>query len=167
MESSAGYNIALFIRYLHVLSGIFWIGLLYFFNVVNVQTMKALDGATKGKLVPILMPRALAWFRWAALATFIFGVLLLFSPSVYASPSQWDWKIQTGVTLATIMFLNVWGIIWRCQKKVIAMTAAAAASGTAPPPEMAKLARTAYLASRTNFWLSFPMLWFMIWAAHS
>jgi len=167
MESTAGYNIALFIRYLHVLSGIFWIGLLYFFNVVNVQTMKQLDGATKGKLVPILMPRALAWFRYAALATFVFGLALLFSPAVYASPRMWDWKILTGVTLATIMFLNVWGLIWPNQKRIIAMTAAAAASGTPAPPEMAKLARVAYLASRTNFWLSFPMLWFMIWAAHS
>ena len=167
MDPMTGNTIATFVRFLHVLSGIFWIGLLYFFNVVNVPTMKALDAATKGKVVPILMPRALAWFRYAALATFLFGVALLFSPSVYGSPAQWDWKIMTGVGLATIMFLNVWGIIWRCQKKVIAMTAAAAASGTAPPPEMAKLARTAYLASRTNFWLSFPMLWFMIWAAHS
>ena len=167
MDPNTGNTIAIFVRFLHVLSGIFWIGLLYFFNVVNVQTMKALDGATKGKLVPILMPRALAWFRYAALATVIFGVALLFTPTLYASPRQWDWKILTGVTLATIMFLNVWGLIWPNQKRVIAMTAAAAASGTAAPPEMAKHARIAYLASRTNFWLSFPMLWFMIWAAHS
>ena len=167
METTGAYNLALFVRFLHVLSGIFWIGLLYFFNVVNVPTMKALDAATKGKVVPILMPRALAWFRYAALATFVFGVVLLFSAPVYASPSQWDWKILTGVGLATIMFINVWGLIWPNQKRVIAMTAAAAASGTAAPPEMAKHARIAYLASRTNFWLSFPMLLFMIWAAHS
>jgi uncharacterized membrane protein len=113
------------------------------------------------------MPRALAWFRYAALATFVFGVGLLFSPSLYPSPGNWDWKILTGVGLATIMFLNVWGLIWPNQKRVIAMTKAAAESGTPPPPEMAKRARVAYLASRTNFWLSFPMLWFMIWAAHS
>jgi len=167
MESTGAYHIALFVRYLHVLSGIFWIGLLYFFNVVNVQTMKALDGPTKGILVPILMPRALAWFRYAALATFVFGVALLFMKPVYASPSQWDWKVLTAVTLATIMFLNVWGLIWPNQKRVIAMTKAAVASGTPAPPEMARRARIAFLASRTNFWLSFPMLWFMIWAAHS
>jgi uncharacterized membrane protein len=167
VDPTTGNTIAIFVRFLHVLSGIFWIGLLYFFNVVNVQTMKQLDGATKGKLVPILMPRALAWFRYSALATFVFGLGLQFSPSLYASPAQWDWKILTGVTLATIMLLNVWGLIWPNQKRVIAMTAAAAASGTAAPPEMAKHARIAYLASRTNFWLSFPMLWFMVWAAHS
>ncbi len=167
METTGMYHIAVFVRFLHVLSGIFWIGLLYFFNVVNVPTMKALDAATKGKLVPILMPRALAWFRYAALATLVFGLYLLFAPQVYPSPAAWDWKIMTGVGLATIMFLNVWGLIWPNQKKVIAMTAASAASGTAPPPEMAKHARVAYLASRTNFWLSFPMLFFMIWAAHT
>ena len=167
MEPTGAYHLALFVRYLHVLSGIFWIGLLYFFNVVNVPTMKALDAATKGKVVPILMPRALAWFRYAALATLVFGVYLLFAPPVYASPRQWDWKILTGVVLALIMFVNVWGLIWPNQKKVIAMTAAAASSGTAAPPEMAKYARVAYLASRTHFWLSFPMLFFMIWAAHT
>jgi uncharacterized membrane protein len=167
MESTGAYHLAVFVRFLHVLSGIFWIGLLYFFNVVNVPTMKALDAATKGKVVPVLMPRALAWFRWSALATFIFGLALLFNPVVYASPGMWDWKILVGVGLATIMFLNVWGLIWPNQKRVIAMTAASAASGNAPPPEMAKHARVAYLASRTNFWLSFPMLFFMIWAAHT
>ena len=167
MESTGAYHFALFVRFLHVLSGIFWIGLLYFFNVVNVPTMKALDAATKGKIVPVLMPRALAWFRYAALATVVFGLYLLFAPVVYASPRMWDWKILTGAGLGIIMFLNVWGLIWPNQKKVIAMTAAAAAAGTATPPEMAKHARVAYLASRTNFWLSFPMLFFMIWAAHT
>lgn len=167
METTGAYHITVFVRFLHVLSGIFWIGLLYFFNVVNVPTMKALDGPTKGKVVPILMPRALAWFRYSATATFIFGVILLFSKPIYASPRQWDWPILSGVTLATIMFFNVHALIWPNQKKVIAMTAAAAAAGTAPPPEMAKFARVAFLASRTNFWLSFPMLFFMIWAAHT
>lgn len=167
MESTGMHHLDLFVRFLHVLSGIFWIGLLYFFNVVNVPTMKALDAATKGRVVPVLLPRALAWFRYAALATLVFGVYLLFAPTVYASPAQWDWKILTGGGLATIMFINVWALIWPNQKKVIAMTAASAASGTAPPPEMAKHARVAYLASRTNFWLSFPMLYFMIMAAHT
>jgi uncharacterized membrane protein len=167
MDQTGMYNLAVFVRFLHVLSGIFWIGLLYFFNVVNVPTMKALDAATKGKVVPVLMPKALAWFRYSALATVVFGLALLFTPSLYASPALWDWKILTGVTLAVIMFLNVWGLIWPNQKRVIAMTAASAASGNPPPPEMAKRARVAYLASRTNFWLSFPMLFFMIWAAHT
>jgi uncharacterized membrane protein len=162
------YHLDLFVRFLHVLSGIFWIGLLYFFNVVNVPTMKALDAATKGKVVPVLMPRALAWFRFAALATFLFGVYLLFAPSVYpGGASSWDWKILGGVGLGTIMFLNVWGLIWPNQKRVIRMTAASAESGNPPPPEMAKHARIAYLASRTNFWLSFPMLLLMIFAAHT
>ena len=167
MDQTGAYHLAVFVRFLHILSGIFWIGLLYFFNVVNVPTMKALDAATKGKVVPVLMPRALAWFRYAAVATLVFGLLLLFMPVVYPSPAAWDWKILVGVGLAVIMFINVHALIWPNQKKVIAMTAASAASGNAPPPEMAKHARVAYLASRTNFWLSFPMLFFMIWASHT
>ncbi len=167
MDQNGMYHLAVFVRFLHVLSGIFWIGLLYFFNVVNVPTMKALDAATKGKVVPVLMPRALAWFRYAAVATLVFGLALLFMPVVYASPRMWDWKILTGVGLALIMFVNVHALIWPNQKKVIAMTAASAASGNPPPPEMARHARVAYLASRTNFWLSFPMLFFMVWAAHT
>jgi len=168
MDPTGSYHLAVFVRFLHVLSAIFWIGLLYFFNVVNVPTMKALDAATKGKVVPVLLPRALMWFRYSAVATLVFGVALLFTPAVYpAGPGSWDWKILTGVSLAVIMFFNVWAIIWPNQKQVIAMTAASAASGNAPPPEMAKHARTAYLASRTNFWLSFPMLFFMIWASHT
>jgi uncharacterized membrane protein len=161
------YHLAVFVRFLHVLSGIFWVGLLYFFNVVNVPTMKALDAATKGKVVPVLLPKALLWFRFSAVATVVFGVALLFTPALYPSPALWDWKILTGVGLALVMFVNVWAIIWPNQKKVIAMTALAAASGNAPPPEMAKHARAAYLASRANFWLSFPMLFFMIWASHT
>ena len=164
---TAGELFAVFVRFLHVLSGIFWVGLLYFFNVVNVQTMKALDATTKGKVVPVLMPRALAWFRYAALATWVFGLLLLFDPVLYQSPRLWNWKIVLGAVLGTIMFLNVWAFIWPNQKKVIALTKASAEGGTAPPPEMAKYARVAYLASRTNYWLSFPMLLGMIFGSHA
>src|SRR5262245_12008729 len=163
---SLGAFLAVLTRFLHVLAGIFWIGLLYFFNVVNVPTMKALDAATKGKVVPELMPRALAWFRYSAVVTWVLGLTLLFNPIVYASPRLWNWKIVMGAVLGTIMLINVWAFIWPNQKKVIAMTAAAAQSGTAPPAEMAKLARVAYLASRTNFWLSFPMLFGMIFGSH-
>src|SRR5688572_10051148 len=172
MDPTGSYHAVLFVRFLHVLSGIFWIGLLYFFNVVNVPTMKALDAATKGKVVPVLMPRALAWFRYAAVSTLIFGLTLLFLAPNYRAAwptpwALWDWVILLGVLLAAIMFFNVWAIIWPNQKKVIAATAAAAASGSAPPPEMAKWARSAYLASRANFWLSFPMLLLMIFASHT
>ena len=65
------YHLAVFLRFLHVLSAIFWVGLLYFFNVVNVPTMKALDAATKAKVVPVFLPRALLWFRYSAVATLV------------------------------------------------------------------------------------------------
>ncbi len=75
-------------------------------------------------------------------------------------------SISVGGGLGTIMFLNVWGIIWRCQKKLIAWTKANAERGTPMPPEAAQLARQAFLASRANLWLSFPMLFFMAAASH-
>jgi uncharacterized membrane protein len=135
--------------------------LLYFFNVVNVPTMKALDAATKGKVVPVLMPRALAWFRFAALATFLFGVYLMFAPSVYpGGASSWDWKILGGVTLGTIMFLNVWGLIWPNQKKVLNLYQYA--QNPVGDAEKNKARRTAFLASRVNTMLSLPMLFFMV-----
>ena len=75
-------------------------------------------------------------------------------------------SISVGGGIGTIMFLNVWGIIWRCQKKIIAWTKANAERGTPIPPESARLARQAFLASRANFWLSFPMLFFMATSNH-
>jgi uncharacterized membrane protein len=146
-------------RWIHFLAGITWIGLLYFFNLVNVNFMKSLDAGTKGKVVPQLMPPALWWFRWSALVTVLAGLLIL----IKKMPGSGSWQVSIGIggLLGIIMFLNVWLIIWPNQKRIIQMTADAAAKQQSPPAEMAAMARKAYLASRTNFYLSIPMLFFM------
>ena len=217
-------------RWAHFVGGITWIGMLYFFNLVNVNFMKALDAPTKKIVVPNLMPKALWYFRWGAVVTVVAGIgyyamyilrgdvinansdgagantwliLLLW---LIISGAAWavfafvllpnlnkDGKILAAATaglviamsvaivwfldsqltgrrdhwasnktlsigvggaLGLIMLLNVWGIIWPAQKRIIAATEA----GTAPD---AALARRAFLASRTNAWLSLPMLFFM------
>jgi uncharacterized membrane protein len=216
-------------RWAHFVGGITWIGMLYFFNLVNVNFMKALDAPTKKVVVPNLMPKALWYFRWGAVVTVIAGlgyyamyilrgdvinansdgagantwliliVWLILGAAAWAIfafvllPNLKDGKILAAATaalvialavaiiwfldsqltgrrdhwasnktlsigiggaLGLIMLLNVWGIIWPAQKRIIAATEA----GT--PPD-ATLARRAFLASRTNAWLSLPMLWFM------
>jgi uncharacterized membrane protein len=217
-------------RWAHFVAGITWIGMLYFFNLVNVNFMKALDAPTKKIVVPNLMPKALWYFRWGAVVTVIAGLgyyaMYILRPDVVnantddAGANTWlillvwtlisaatwavynfvllpslnkDGKILAAATaalviamsvaliwfldsqltgrrehwasnktlsigiggaLGLIMLLNVWGIIWPAQKRIIAATA----EGT--PPDAA-LARRAFLASRTNAWLSLPMLFFM------
>lgn len=148
------------IRWLHFLAGVTWIGLLYYFNLVQVPFMKETEPGVKSGVVQKLLPRALWWFRWSALVTVLAGVALM---GVGRVSNLW---IMIGGTLGVIMFLNVWLIIWPNQKQVIRMTAEAAATKTPPPADLAKRARLAYLASRTNFYLSFPMLLFMAMSAH-
>ncbi|MBI3805190.1 MAG: urate hydroxylase PuuD [Nitrospirae bacterium] len=150
----------LLFRWIHFVAGITWIGLLYYFNLVQVPFMKETDATTKGGVVLKLVPRALWWFRWSALVTVLAGVFLLMTGRIFNT------AIMIGGTLGVIMFLNVWLVIWPNQKVVIRMTGDAVATKTAPAPEMAKHARIAYLASRTNFYLSFPMLLFMGMSAH-
>lgn len=152
--------IPILIRWVHFVSGVAWIGLLYYFNIVQVPFMKETDAATKSGVVQKLLPRALWWFRWSALVTVVAGIALMAVSRVL------NISIMIGGSLGLIMFLNVWLIIWPNQKVVIRMTTEAAATKTAPPPGMAKHARLAYLASRTNFYLSFPMLLFMGMSAH-
>ena len=218
------------LRWAHFVAGIAWIGMLYFFNLVNVPVMKALDGPTKKVVVPELMPRALWYFRWGAVVTVLAGLTyyamyILASDSREAGVNTWaqlgKWLLVVLVTyailyylynvpaltkdgrilavvvailsllmigvivywlgntcgaadrvgdakclgnkslsigagggLGILMLLNVWGIIWPAQKRIIAATK----EGT--PPDAA-LARKAFLASRTNAWLSLPMLFFM------
>ena len=222
--------VRIIMRWAHFVAGITWIGMLYFFNLVNVNFMKALDAPTKKIVVPNLMPKALWYFRWGALVTVLAGLgyyaMYILRPDVInantdgAGANVWlilivwmligaatwavynfvllpnlnkDGKILAAATaglviamsvaiiwfldsqltgrrehwasnktlsigiggaLGLIMMLNVWGIIWPAQKRIIAATA----EGTAPD---AALARRAFLASRTNAWLSLPMLWFM------
>jgi uncharacterized membrane protein len=222
--------VRILMRWAHFVAGITWIGMLYFFNLVNVNFMKALDGPTKKIVVPNLMPKALWYFRWGAVVTVVAGLgyyaMYILRPDVILTDNDggdantwlallvwlliaaaaWavynfvllpnlnkDGKILAAATaglviamsvaiiwfldshltgrrdhwasnktlsigiggaLGVIMLLNVWGIIWPAQKRIIAATA----EGT--PPDAA-LARRAFLASRTNAWLSLPMLFFM------
>ncbi|HXC61262.1 MAG TPA: urate hydroxylase PuuD [Nitrospiria bacterium] len=157
------------VRWVHFLAGVTWIGLLYYFNIVQVPFMKETDPATKSAVVQKLVPRALWWFRYGALVTVLAGILLLqghWQGFGNLFSSSWGIFISIGGLLGLIMFFNVWVFIWPNQKQIIRMTTEAAANKTAPPPEMAKLARIAYLASRTNFVLSFPMLFCMGAASH-
>ena len=224
MPTHTGAEATQFIlRWFHFLAGITWVGLLYFFNLVNVPFMKQVDAATKPKVFQYLTLPALNWFRWSALLTVFvgfwywaqfyvagdaqrmgvsplstIGFFLLLWIAVWAILFFIIKKTPSGLVLGTIttvlviaaawlfvnytpvgqddnhvlsigigggfgivMLFNVWGIIWPNNKKVIQGTLA----GT-PPANAATLARQAFLASRTNFFLSVPMLFFMAASSH-
>ncbi len=144
-------------EFFHVLMGILWIGLLYFFNLIQVQSMPKMteEGAAK-PYTQIILPKALWYFRHAALWTVITGVLyygagMSSRGAVQGIPSA---TIHIGMVLGLIMAFNVWFIIWPNQKKIIA--------GELEGDALAKAKRTAFLASRTNAWLSLPMLACMV-----
>lgn len=143
-------------RWVHFLAGITWIGLLYYFNFVQAPAMKAAaaDGSAAG-ITKHVVPRALLWFRWSALVTWIAGAALLGPAFTQAFGLQPGYAgIGIGAWLGTIMLLNVWGLIWRNQKKVVGLK-------PATDDEKAKARRVAFLASRVNTMLSIPMLFFM------
>jgi uncharacterized membrane protein len=221
------------LRWMHFFFGIIWIGLLYFFNLVGVPTMKELEAPVRAKVFPALMSRAMWWFRWSGLITVIAGIryfwILLSADARNAGNSAlaWQWMgwwllvwlvafaliylfllprtgfldsawvrsiaisaivaaaswaalmlnanpessnghlaISVGGGIGLLMLLNTWGIVWRAQKRLIAWTRATVEQGTPMPPEAAKLARWAFLASRAGFWMSVPMLFFMGAAEH-
>jgi uncharacterized membrane protein len=151
-------------RWLHIVTGVFWIGLLYYFNVAQIPALAAANADKGGPggagIVKYVAPRAQLWFRWAALATWLTGAWLLGARLGDAFLlREGSVVIGIGAWLGTIMLLNVWGIIWPNQKKVIGVVAAT-------DEEKAKARRTATLASRVNFLLSFPMLLCMGGSAH-
>ncbi|MBI4421837.1 MAG: urate hydroxylase PuuD [Gemmatimonadetes bacterium] len=163
-----GYGLELLLRWLHFLSGITWIGLLYYFNFVQGPFFAEADAATKSAATQKLVPRALWWFRWAAMLTFLSGLAILLKrgaagAGVWNTP--WGVAILTGAAFGTLMFLNVWLVIWPNQKIVIASATAVAGGGPADP-RAAAAGRRAFLASRSNVVLSFPMLFFMGAASH-
>ncbi len=229
LPSDFNTNFLMLLRWLHFLAGVTWIGLLYFFNLVNVPFMKEMDAATKGKVVPSLMPKALWWFRWGAVLTVLMGliyfesyartdahngaassgtvmasffliwtavwailfvltcvvkidkgpvlavlvaVVVLLACYCFLSLNNHGWEsnhtlaIGLGGGMGWVMMLNVWGIIWRFQKKIIGWTKDNAANGTAIPDASKALARQAFLASRTNAYLSLPMLFLMGASSH-
>ena len=149
------------LRFLHVFSGILWIGLLYYFNFVQIRKMPDIPAELKPAISKYIAPEALFWFRYAALFTWIFGIALAWNrgylldavtlggASGFSNPQTM--LIGVGMWLATIMFINVWAFIWPAQKIALGLVEADA-------DRKAKAARTATLFSRTNTLLSLPML---------
>jgi len=133
---------------------------LYYFNFIQGEYFKEAEGEHRAGAIQKLLPRVLWWFRWGAMLTFLTGVAML---AYRGAGTSYD--ITIGATLGTIMFLNVWLIIWPNQKIVIASAVQVAEGGEALP-EAAVSAPKAALASRTNTLFSFPMLWFMGSSAH-
>jgi uncharacterized membrane protein len=149
------------LRWAHVVFGILWIGLLYYFNFVQIRKMPEIPAELKPGISKYIAPEALFWFRWSALATVVAGVVLAYLNgyllqvltigAIDGFASQRDMLLGIGVWLALIMFFNVWGVIWPNQKIALGMKEADADA-------KAKAARTAMLFSRINTLLSLPML---------
>ncbi|HTS13813.1 MAG TPA: hypothetical protein VMH00_16960 [Candidatus Limnocylindrales bacterium] len=226
-------NEEIVLRWIHFVSGITWIGLLYFFNLIGFPTMKQIDASVRGKIFPVLMTRAMWWFRWSAVVAVVVGLRYYFillsadahnagDPSLTLRWFGWwvvvwlaafvliyplqlpakgilgsgwvrgiaiavivgaaSWivldlnsspessnshlSISVGGGIGLLMLLNVWGVVWRVQKRLIQWTRASVEQGAPMPPEAERMARWAYNASRVGFWLSFPMLFFMAAAEH-
>src|SRR5207248_6842162 len=219
-------NVEMFWRWLHIVSAILWIGFLYFFNLVSTKFSAALDPATRTRVLPQLMWRALNWFRWASLVAVLSGFayfgqiagaearnghgnagaffgswiliwivvwiifyallrignagLLYIGSSAAMILASWlflrinshGWEsnrslaIGIGGGMGFFLLLNVWGIVWRANKKILRWMEAAATSGTAMAPEAAVLARQAALTSRLSFYLTFFVIFFMAAASH-
>jgi uncharacterized membrane protein len=143
-------------RWLHFMAGVMWIGLLYYFNFVQVAALKAAvaDGTNAG-IVKHVAPRALLFFRWSAVVTWLAGAALLGNQFVNAfTLSHGMAGIGVGAWLGTIMLFNVWALIWPNQQKILGMK-------PATDEEKNKARRVAFLASRTNTALSIPLLFFM------
>ena len=165
-------------RYGHIIAGITWIGLLYYFNFAQTPAFNSFEAPARNEAFAKLVPRAIWWFRWAAAATLAFGLLIfaLYSggdnqPYMGSGEPYGDMQnpqvmaILAGMFFAIIMFLNVWLVIWPAQRRAIANAQNVLAGGEADaglPPVM----RRAATASRTNTFLSIPMLFFMVFAGH-
>ena len=157
--------------WLHVAAGVTWIGLLYYFNFVQAPSIGEANADAEGPgpaaITKYVAPRALLWFRWAALVTWLSGALFLFLNGTLGDAFELGLRtgnpyattIGIGAWLGTIMLFNVWILIWPNQKKVLGIVEATA-------EEKARGARIAFLASRTNTMLSIPMLMSMIGAGH-
>ena len=152
-----------FVRWLHVLCGVMWIGLLWYFNFVQTPTVPTIPDDLKPTIPKHIMPVALFYFRWAAVGTLVFGLLLAWMQGYIGdalsigltSGVARDASIGFGMWMGIIMAFNVWYIIWPNQQKVIGLVECTA-------EEKPKCARAAALASRTNTMLSIPMLYAMV-----
>jgi uncharacterized membrane protein len=173
MQTGILGNLDILFRWLHVIAGITWIGHLYFFNFVNIQLQASIDDPTKKAVNPQLMPRALWWFRWGAMVTFIMGLCLftinyMYVPGVGFGPNSnfmndmgltaravW---ILTGAFFGTWMWFNVWFLIWPTQKIIL--------GGKAPADQLPALRAKAGKYSRWNTFFSGPMLFGMLAPNH-
>ncbi|MFM7084338.1 MAG: urate hydroxylase PuuD [Hyphomicrobium sp.] len=149
---------AFFVRWLHVLSGIMWIGLLWYFNFVQIPSMPKIPDDQKPAISKVIAPTALFWFRWAALATVVTGLVVAWMNGYLVDAltlKQGHHAIGIGMWFALLMAFNVWFIIWPNQKKALGIVAVEAT-------QKAAAARTAMLTSRINTLLSIPMLYMMV-----
>ena len=155
---SYGWWATFFFRWLHVLSGVMWIGLLWYFNFVQTPSMPKIPDEQKPAVSKVIAPTALFWFRWAAMSTIITG-LIVSSMMGYIgkalSLQAGYHAIGLGMWMGAIMWFNVWFIIWPNQKKALGIV-------TVPADEKAAAAKKAGLASRINTMLSIPMLFCMV-----
>ena len=157
------YFLQFLFRYIHVLAGTMWIGLLWYFNFVQIPNMPKIPDEQKPAIGKVIAPAALWYFRWGAMFTLISGLILAHLNGYLASSLQLgilsgssrDTAIGIGMWMAIIMFINVWFVIWPNQKKALGIVEANADT-------KAKSARTAMLFSRTNTLLSIPMLFAMV-----
>ena len=163
--SSAKYDHAwgaFVMRYLHVLSGVMWIGLLWYFNFVQIPSMPKIPDEQKPAIGKVIAPAALFWFRWAALATVITGALLATMNGYIAAALSFQRPVTAigiGMWLGLIMAFNVWFIIWPNQKKALGIV-------QVEPAEKAAAAKMAGMTSRINTMLSIPMLYCMAAQSH-
>ena len=163
-EAMDGAYWTYFLRYLHVFAGILWIGLLYYFNFVQIPTMPKVPPELKPGISKHIAPAALFWFRWSALATVLLGLLLgemsQGNYAVHALGLETGHRtIGVGMWLGLIMAANVWFVIWPNQKRALGIV-------PADDERKARSASVAMMASRTNLILSLPMLYCMVGQAH-
>ena len=156
-----------FFRWLHIMSGVMWIGLLWYFNFVQIPSMPKIPDEQKPAIGKVIAPAALFWFRWGAMSTIITGLIEAYLNGYltdaialgFTNHSIQATRIGFGMWLGTIMWFNVWFVIWPNQKKALGMVQVG-------PDEKKAAARTAMLFSRTNTMLSIPMLYAMASASH-
>jgi uncharacterized membrane protein len=151
-----------FMRWLHILSGVMWIGLLWYFNFVQTPSMPKIPDEQKPAVSKVIAPTALFWFRWGAMSTIVTGLLLAWMNGYLGqaiSLQKPATAIGVGMWLGTIMWFNVWFIIWPNQKKALGIV-------TVTPEEKAAAAKLAGMTSRINTMLSIPMLYCMAAQSH-